>query len=210
MEDRIEAGFRPGEQKILIVDDNAANIDVMLQILEPLGYELAIATSGERALRVADHFGPDLILLDVMMPGMDGYDTCRRLKRPPLSLTAPVIFVTAKKETDDIVRGFRSGGVDYVSKPFRQEEVTSRIETHLRLQHLITVQAQLIEELQAARGEIKVLSGLLPICSHCKKIRDDEGYWHQLEEYIQKHSDAQFSHGLCEACAAKHYPDLDL
>jgi CheY-like chemotaxis protein len=209
MEIGMQADFRPGEQKILVVDDNAANIDVMLQFLEPLGYELAIATSGEKALRVADHFRPDLVLLDVMMPGIDGYETCRRLKAPPLSLEAPIIFVTAKKETDDIVRGFHHGGVDYVSKPFRQEEVASRIETHLRLRHMIRVQAELIDQLRRARGEIKVLSGLLPICSYCKKIRDDQGYWHQLEFYIHQHSDAEFSHGLCEACAAKHFPDLD-
>jgi CheY-like chemotaxis protein len=205
---QIAAEFRPGEQKILVVDDNTANIDVMLRFLEPLGYELAIATSGEKALRVAERFGPDLILLDVMMPGMDGFETCRRLKAPPLSLEAPVIFVTAKKETDDIVRGFQCGGVDYVSKPIRQEEVASRIETHLRLRHLISVQAELIDQLQAARGELKILSGLLPICSYCKKIRDDQGYWHQIEAYIHKHSHAEFSHGLCEACAAKLYPDL--
>lgn len=210
MEAKVQAAFRPGNQKILVVDDNAANIDVMLQFLEPLGYELAIAASGEKALRVADHFRPDLVLLDVMMPEMDGYETCRRLKAPPLSLKAPVIFVTAKKETEDIVRGFNCGGVDYVSKPFRQEEVASRIETHLRLRHMITVQAELIAELRRAHGEIKTLSGLLPICSYCKKIRDDSGYWHQIEVYIDRHSDAQFSHGLCEACAAKHYPDLNL
>ena len=210
MEDKVQAAFKAGDQKILVVDDNAANIDVMLQFLEPLGYELAIATSGEKALRVADHFQPDLILLDVMMPKMDGYETCRRLKQPPLSLKAPVIFVTAKKETEDIVKGFNCGGVDYVSKPFRQEEVASRIETHLRLRHMITVQAELIAQLRHARGEIKTLSGLLPICSYCKKIRDDGGYWHQIEAYIDQHSDAQFSHGLCEACAAKHYPELDL
>jgi CheY-like chemotaxis protein len=210
MDTQARAEFRPGEQKILVVDDNAANLDVMLQFLEPLGYELAIATSGEKALLVADHFRPNLVLLDVMMPGMDGFETCRRLKAPPLSLQAPVIFVTAKKETDDIVMGFNCGGVDYISKPFRQAEVASRIETHLRLRHMIMVQADLIDQLQQARGEIKALSGLLPICSYCKKIRDDEGYWHQLESYIHKHSDAQFSHGLCEACASEHYPELDL
>jgi CheY-like chemotaxis protein len=207
---QIAAEFRPGEQKILVVDDNTANIDVMLRFLEPLGYELAIATSGEKALRVAERFEPDLVLLDVMMPGMDGFEICRRLKAPPLSLVAPVIFVTAKKETDDIVKGFQSGGVDYVSKPIRQEEVASRIETHLRLRHMISVQAELIDQLQAARGELKILSGLLPICSYCKKIRDDQGYWHQIEAYIHKHSDAEFSHGLCEACATKLYPDLEV
>ncbi|MEJ2638432.1 MAG: response regulator [Desulfosarcinaceae bacterium] len=206
---KLAAEFRPGEQKILVVDDNTANIDVMMQFLEPLGYELAMAVSGEKALRVAERFRPDLILLDVMMPGMDGFETCRRLKAPPLSLKAPVIFVTAKKETEDIVKGFQYGGVDYVSKPIRQEEVASRIETHLRLRHLICVQARLIDQLQAARGKIKILSGLLPICAYCKKIRDDQGYWHQIETYIHQHSDAEFSHGLCEACAAKLYPDLE-
>ncbi len=195
--------------KILVVDDNTANIDVMLSFLEVEGYDISIATDGETAVRVANHNHPDLILLDVMMPGIDGYETCRRLKKQPATQTIPIIFVTAKKEVDDIVQGFNSGGVDYISKPFRKQEVLSRIGTHLRLQFLAATQEKLIERLNQALAKVKTLEGLLSICSSCKKIRDKNGAWHSIESYISKRTDVEFSHGICMECAAKLYPDFD-
>ena len=188
--------------KVLVVDDNTANIDVMLTFLEMEGYEISIATSGEMALHVARHDQPDLILLDVMMPNMDGFETCRILKGDPKTEPIPIIFVTAKKETADIVQGFQSGGVDYISKPYRQEEVLSMVKTHLQLRQLIKTQEQLIDELNRALDEVKTLKGILPICSYCKKIRDKEGQWHQMEKFISDRSDSQFSHGICGDCFA--------
>lgn len=204
--DQLEDSAEP--MKILVVDDNVANIDVMLTLLEVEGYDLSIASSGEMALKTARHILPDLILLDVMMPGMDGFETCRLLKARPETEQIPVIFVTAKKETDDIVKGFRCGGVDYIGKPFRQEEVLSRVDAHLRLRQMARTQERLIEQLAAALDEVKTLSGFLPICSSCKKIRDDKGYWHQIETYIRDHSEADFSHGICETCRSRLYPKL--
>lgn len=191
---------KPG--KILVVDDNTANIDVMLTFLEMEGYDISIATSGKMALHVTKHDLPDLILLDVMMPDMDGFETCRELKKDPKTAAIPIIFVTAKKETTDIVQGFQSGGVDYISKPYRQEEVLSRVNTHLQLRHLMETQKQLINELNQALNEVKTLKGILPICSYCKKIRDDKGLWHQMEKYIATRSETEFSHGICEECYA--------
>lgn len=194
--------------KILVVDDNAANIDVMVTFLEGEGYDLSIATSGEMALKAARHIQPDLILLDVMMPGMDGFQTCRLLKAQADTEQIPIIFVTAKKETDDIVKGFRCGGVDYISKPFRQEEVLSRVNAHLQLRRMTLTQKLLIDELAAALENVNLLSGLLPICSSCKKIRDGNGHWHQIEKYIRDHSEADFSHSICENCRKKLYPKI--
>lgn len=188
--------------RILVVDDNTANIDVMLTFLEMEGYDISIATSGKMALHVASHDHPELILLDVMMPNMDGFETCRLLKDNPTTATIPIIFVTAKKETTDIVQGFQAGGVDYISKPYRQEEVISRVRTHLQLRRLLANQERLIGELNQALSEVKTLKGILPICSYCKKIRDDEGHWHQMEKYIATRSDSEFSHGICEECYA--------
>lgn len=188
--------------RVLVVDDNTANIDVMLTFLEMEGYEISIATSGEMALHVTAHDQPDLILLDVMMPNMDGFETCRMLKKNPKTEAIPIIFVTAKKETADIVQGFQSGGVDYISKPYRQEEVLARVKTHLQLRQLMKTQEQLIHKLNRALDEVKTLKGILPICSYCKKIRDDEGQWHQLEKYISNRSDSEFSHGICGDCYA--------
>lgn len=134
--------------KILIVDDTAPNIDVMRKTLEPQQYEIAIALSGEAALDVAPKFLPDLILLDIRMPGIDGYETCRQLKQNELTQNAPVIFISANSDTKDILEGFRVGGVDYVTKPFHAEEVLARVQTHLQLQLLL-------KEHEAARIKMK-------------------------------------------------------
>jgi len=120
-------------QRVLIVDDTPQNLDVLGKILRPYGYNLAIAQSGEQAIKTARHFNPDLILLDVMMPGIDGYETCSRLKQVESLKDVPVIFVTAKHDAKDIVHGFEVGGVDYINKPFMQEEIIARIKSHLEL-----------------------------------------------------------------------------
>lgn len=194
--------------KILVVDDEPTNIDVMVKMLESEEYNLAIADSGEKALKVAGHFRPDLILLDVMMPGMDGFETCRRLKESEAARDTPIIFVTARMKTDDVILGFQRGGQDYITKPFRRDEVMARIRTHVRLRMLIRNQETLIAELKKALSQVKTLRGMLPICASCKKIRDDQGYWHQIETYIRDHSEADFSHGICMDCARKLYPEL--
>ena len=119
--------------KVLLVDDTPANIDVLKKTLQPEGYEISIAPNGKIALSIVGRVMPDLILLDVMMPEMDGFETCRRLKENPATRDIPVIFITAKTETEDIVKGFELGGVDYIAKPFRREEVCARARTHLLL-----------------------------------------------------------------------------
>ena len=193
--------------KILVVDDNPNNIDVLAHALETRGYNIAIATSGEDALKTTDHFHPDLILLDLMMPGMDGLETCRRMKANPQHADIPIIIVTAAADTAAVVNSFAAGAVDYVVKPVREEEVLARVHTHLQLKSLIVRQERLIAELQGALDKVKVLSGMLPICASCKKIRNDQGYWEQIEQYISKHSDADFSHGICPECAQRLYPN---
>jgi DNA-binding NtrC family response regulator len=123
-------------EQILIVDDVPANLDLLLDLLEPKGYELLAASSGEEGLRIAEAAAPSLILLDVLMPRLDGYEVCRRLKANPATAHIPVIFITARDEPDAIVEGFRAGGVDYVAKPFHPEEVLARLRAHLGLHEL--------------------------------------------------------------------------
>jgi putative two-component system response regulator len=122
--------------KVLIVDDTPANIDVLRKTLAPQQLEIAVALNGEAALKLAPKFLPDLILLDIRMPGIDGYETCRRLKEKEITRKAPVIFISANSDTKDIVEGFHVGGVDYITKPFRQEEVVARVQSHLELSGL--------------------------------------------------------------------------
>jgi len=186
---------------ILVVDDQPANLKVLLSSLEGCDFQIRIAGSGEMALRTLGKFKPDLVLLDVMMPGMDGFETCFRIKKNPATADLPVIFMTALDSVEDKMAGFAAGGVDYITKPFQQVEVLARVNTH------ITLRRQYVE-LQRALEEVKKLSGILPICSFCKKIRNDKGYWEQVEQYIAEHSEALFSHGVCESCAEIHYGDI--
>lgn len=123
-------------ERILIIDDTPANIDLLTDALEPRGHEILAAPGGESGLKLALKARPDLILLDVVMPGRDGFEICRELKADESTRDIPVIFITAKSETANILNGFRVGGVDYILKPFQSLEVVSRVETHLKISRL--------------------------------------------------------------------------
>ena len=139
--------------KVLIVDDLPANLDVLSQALEDRGYNVLVATSGLIALKVAERTKPDLILLDVMMPEMDGLETCKRLKADPEKHDIPVIFLTAKTEMEDVIRGFEFGAVDYVTKPFNSTELLARVETHLKIHRLQKALEQRIDEIARMKRE---------------------------------------------------------
>ncbi len=218
-----KSGFR-----LLIVDDIAENIKVLGNSLEYEGYIISFATSGEQAIELTLKTKVDLILLDIMMPGMDGYQVCRALKTEARTKDVPVIFITAKTEKEDIVRGFDAGAVDYVTKPFNAAELCARVRTHLELKkarQIIENQAEeldwankrLVEKnnkLQQAIDEIETLKGLLPVCSGCKKIRtagaepSQPDAWVSLEAYLHKHTAAEVTHSICPECLARLYPDL--
>ena len=143
---------------ILIVDDTPTNLDVISEALSNAGYKVAIATSGERALQQIERRQPDLILLDVMMPGIDGFETCKRLKANAKTCDIPVIFMTALADVDNKVKGLKLGAVDYVTKPFQEQEVLARVKTHLQLrlltQNLEQQVAQKTAELRAAQIQV--------------------------------------------------------
>lgn len=131
---------------ILVVDDTPANLEVVAEVLSDAGYEVAIATDGERAIKQANLSQPDLILLDVMMPGIDGFETCRQLKASATTGDIPVIFMTALSDTTDKVRGFTLGAVDYITKPFQTAELLARVTTQLKLRHLSQTLEQQVEQ----------------------------------------------------------------
>ncbi len=133
---------------ILIVDDTDTNIDVLSSLLDEK-YEIMAALDGEFALEIANDDTPDLILLDIMMPDMDGYEVCARLKENPKTKDVPVIFITAKEDEESIERAYDVGGVDYVIKPFRSKELLARVETHLKTQ-------KLIEDLKRCRDALEI------------------------------------------------------
>ena len=146
--------------KVLIVDDKQENLELLTNILEAEGFEIAFATNGEEAIKIATLFLPQLILLDVMMPGIDGFETCRRLKSLQGLNDIPVIFVTGKSAIDDVVEAFNVGGVDYVTKPIRHEEIVARVTTHLQLQALISLRDELITTLRHQNIELEQLAKL--------------------------------------------------
>jgi len=186
------------DAKILLIDDQPNNLKVLLSVLMENNFEVHIAENGKQAFRVLDHYYPDLILLDVMMPDIDGFEVCRRIKANKETAVIPVIFMTALDSIEDKILAFEAGGIDYIAKPFQQEEVLARVNIHL------TMRKQQLA-LEQALAEVKKLSGILPICSFCKQIRTDDGYWQQVEQYVTEHSEAKFSHGLCPDCAKKYY-----
>ena len=135
-------------QTILVIDDNPANLSVMTDYLAGHGFQIIVARQGEAGLRLAQQNRPDLILLDVLLPGIDGFETCRRLKADERMREIPVIFMTVAAKTEDKVRGFEAGGVDYITKPFQQEEVLARVTTHLCLRDLTRKLAEAKESLE--------------------------------------------------------------
>lgn len=139
---------------ILVVDDTPANLTLMRNILEPEHYKVLLATSGEKALNLLHKITPDLILMDVMMPGLDGFETIQRIKERPESQNIPVIFVTAKADVDDLVRGFQLGAVDYITKPIQRLEALSRTKAHLKIQHLLAVERMQSEQITAIINNI--------------------------------------------------------
>ena len=122
--------------RILIVDDTVKNIQVLGSFLRTKGYQLNIAQNGKLALSIVEKTPPDLILLDIMMPELDGFETCKQLKENPATAEIPIIFLTARSETEDLIKGLNLGAVDYVTKPFKSAEVIARIETHLHILRL--------------------------------------------------------------------------
>lgn len=142
-------------ERILVVDDVVTNVQLLAQALEPAGYEILVAQNGRDALRIAERAQPGLILMDVMMPGLDGVATCRLLKQNPELADIPVIFITALDERESVVKGFTAGGVDYIVKPFHPEEVLRRVENHLNLHRLARSLEQSNRELKLRLAELE-------------------------------------------------------
>ncbi len=192
---------------VLIVEDERVNVNIILDALKP-HFKTYIAMNGIQGLDRARQNLPDIILLDIVMPGMDGYEVCRQLKSDDRTSGIPIIFLTAMSDIGFEKKGLELGAVDYITKPILPDIVRLRVGHHLEKEAYRKSLEIKIQELKQAMAQIKSLKGLLPICAHCKNIRDDKGYWNQIEDYIQKHSEAEFSHGICPNCVEILYPDV--
>lgn len=200
-----------GGTRVLVVDDEPGIRRLIQTSLKGWGYEVVAASTGEEALAILEGAAaPPLAILDWTMPGMDGLELCRRVRALPRPLKPYLIFVTARARTQDIVTGLTAGADDYIVKPFQREELRARVRVGERLLELQSTLADRVKELEDALARVKLLHGLLPICSYCKKVRDDRNYWQQVESYIEEHSEAQFTHGICPDCREKYVqPELE-
>ncbi len=156
----------PSASTILVVDDNPTNIRIVFDFLTAHGYEVSVAQCGESALQILENVQPSMILLDIMMPGLDGFETCRRLKADPKTADIPVIFMTAMSDTADKVKGLSLGAVDYVTKPLQQEEVLARISTHLTICHLQQQLKLKNEELELQNQALVIKNAELDTFAH--------------------------------------------
>jgi|GEM_PF-1278004 len=255
--------------EILVVDDDLILLEILYEILKSNGYSVRTAFDGNTAMESIKTNPPSLILLDIMIPEPDGYQICLKLKESEVTRDIPVIFLSGLLEPQDKLKAFDYGGVDYITKPFKQKEVLARVAAQInlceareeikekvellqqeilerkraeeelnkhkqRLSELVAERTKelvetnnklrneieeknkvelerekLIEDLKEALAKIKSLSGLLPMCASCKKIRNDKGYWEQVETFISNHSEAEFSHSLCPECLKTLYPEIE-
>jgi len=207
-----------GAARILIVDDSSDSRRLLQAMLTASGHaDLLLAESARDAFRhlgMEESGGPDqkidLILLDISMPVLDGLEACRLIKAVGRLRDVPIIMVTAMTDPVFLVSAFEAGAMDYIMKPVKKVELLARVGSALKLKKETDrrkTQEEALKksnaELRQALQEVKVLRGFIPICMSCKKIRDDKGFWQQLESYIQKHSEALFSHGVCPDCYQK-------
>jgi phosphoserine phosphatase RsbU/P len=195
--------------RILIAEDDFTSRSILTAILSKQGHTVTAAVNGAEAWEAMQQSdAPRLAILDWMMPEMDGIEACRRIRSMKTDQPPYLLMLTTKGFKGDIVEGLEAGADDYLSKPYDNAELLARIEVGRRM---LEMQARLnrkIGALRKALDHIRTLQGILPICSFCKKIRDDQGYWRQVEVYVRDHSDADFSHGICPDCMNRHYPDF--
>lgn len=200
---------------ILVVDDDMFVRQVTCSILErlPEAPETLTAENGADAVAAARSHSPDIVVMDWEMPVMSELDAIRAMAEDEELRQIPVVMLTGiRKESGSAQDALDAGAVDFVRKPVDPVELTARVRSALRIRRaaqLLREQnaalAEINTELRTALDEVETLTGLLPICCHCKVVRDDEGYWGDLESYLRKRVNTQFSHGICPDCLKEHY-----
>ena len=198
--------------KVLVTDDDPQILELTATVLKRAGFEVLKASTGKDCLQAVEANHPDIVVLDVVLPDLSGIEVCKQIKANTYSQDIFVILASGVQVSSDYqAEGLDVGADGYIIKPITNKELVARVQSMVRIKRAEDALRQkekeqqlLISELKEALAEIKTLKGLIPICASCKKIRDDEGFWNQLEAYISKHTDAVFSHGLCPDCAEKY------
>ena len=197
--------------KILIVEDDPDLLFATARIVRSAGYKVLTASTASQCMEIVKNSRPDLILLDVNLPDADGQALCGQLKADSAPNNIFVVLISGSKtDSSEQAEGLDSGADGYIARPITNRELLARVNAMVRILRAERERDRVIVQLKETLARVKKLSGLLPICAGCKKIRDDKGYWNQIELYLKEHSDAIMSHGICPECAKKYYPDLNL
>jgi phosphoserine phosphatase RsbU/P len=194
--------------RILIADDDLTSRRMLAAVLMKSGHEVVETANGRQAWEVMQQSdSPHLAILDWIMPEMDGLEVLRLIRNQKRDQSPYILMLTSRDEKTDIISGLAAGADDYLSKPFDPGELQARVDVGRRMVEIQDALTRKIDELSWALMEIKTLHGIIPICTCCKKIRDDQGFWTQVEIYVRDHSEAEFSHSICPVCMKKLYPE---
>ena len=189
---------------VLIADDDKLSLNILNDTLTRAGYDVLTASDGDQAWKKLQQSNAPLAVLDWIMPGMEGIEICQRAQKDPKLANRYMILLTGKGKTEDLVAGLQSGASDYLKKPFDEAELLARVEVGVRFIELQKKLGERVEELEKALVQVKRLEGLLPICSYCKRIRNEQDYWERVDNYISQHANVRFSHNICPECYEKH------
>ena len=192
--------------KILIAEDDHISRKILQTILTKQGNDVIAAEDGLKALEALQRETPDILITDWMMPDLDGLQLSRRVRALDLPSYVYIILLTALTEKQRIIEGLDAGADDYITKPYDKTELMARVRAGERVIQLERTLRDKNAALSDALAQVRQLKGIVPICIHCKKIRNDENYWQQVEVYVADHTEADFSHSICPQCLEEPYP----
>lgn len=206
----ITSSMQAPRTRVLLAEDEPVTRRLLEAQMTRFGFEVVSVNDGLSAWEVLQSpNAPSLVVLDWNMPGLDGPDVCRKIRESVRSGYTYMLLVTARNAKSDVVQGLSAGADDFVSKPVDPDELHARLRTGERIVRLEHALATQVKELVAAAEHVKELQGMIPICMHCKRIRNQSQIWEKVETYIEHRSGAKFSHALCAECLEIHYPDTD-
>lgn len=194
--------------RVLLAEDEPVTRRLLEAQIARFGFDVLTVSDGLKAwdaLQAQD--APSLVVLDWNMPGLDGPEVCRKIRESARAGYTYMLLVTARNAKSDVVQGLSAGADDFISKPVDPDELHARLKTGERIVRLEQTLAAQVKELQAASEHVRELQGMVPICMHCKRIRNQSQIWEKVETYIERRSGAKFSHALCAECLETHYPD---
>jgi DNA-binding response OmpR family regulator len=199
--------------RILVAEDDSITRRILESTLSQLGWDIVTAPDGTTAWNLLQELegdkAPQLAVLDWMMPGMDGVEICRKLRATAGFELMYVILLTMRSEKEDLAEALSAGANDYITKPFHPVELEARVRVGERMVKLQTALTDRVRDLEEALSHVQKLQGLLPICSYCKMVRNEDNYWEQVEKYLTTRSDLELTHSVCPKCLARVMKEID-